>query len=337
MTPQSTNTSRWLRPLPETRIDPDARVWWRESAGQLALIAATIAAVAAADGWLPAPARVAALLGFLGLCPGLAIVRLLRLSDPIAHYTLAVALSWTLATLGSLVSVYGGVWSPHDLLFVLAGITVAAVGTEAGLRHASELRRVAGRFRREGAPMPIELTTRRRLLAKSAIAAIPVGRVMAPIVVLASDSAEHPAAEAPHWTIELDDFADPYDGALTRPKEPDPASRYLAANVSLFNGSDAPLAFDPADLRVRAFDGTEYPAGGATGADPKLSAQNLPGGDRARGWVWFVVPKDARISEVRYYAPRPVLRIPLMESVATPDAEAEEGDPPASAAPPAVG
>ncbi|MDQ3865332.1 MAG: hypothetical protein M3304_00670 [Actinomycetota bacterium] len=70
--------------------------------------------------------RAAFVLWFLVVCPGMALVRLLRLRDRIAEWTLAVALSIVLAILISSVMLYAGKWSPVHGLAILAGTTLAA-------------------------------------------------------------------------------------------------------------------------------------------------------------------------------------------------------------------
>ncbi len=55
-----------------------------------------------------------------------------------------------------------------------------------------------------------------------------------------------------------------------------------------------------------------------TGSEPKLVAQNLPDGERTRGWVWYSIPTDAKVAEVRFYGPRPVFRVKLTDSEAEP-------------------
>jgi hypothetical protein len=42
-----------------------------------------------------------------------------------------------------------------------------------------------------------------------------------------------------------------------------------------------------------------------------LNARNLNGGERSRGWVWFTVAAEARITSLVYIAPAPQFRIAL--------------------------
>jgi hypothetical protein len=72
------------------------------------------------------PVRVLVVLWFVLICPGMAVVRLLRLADPVAELALAVAVSITLAGLVSGVALYAGLWSPDVSLVVLVAVTAAA-------------------------------------------------------------------------------------------------------------------------------------------------------------------------------------------------------------------
>jgi hypothetical protein len=59
-------------------------------------------------------------------------------------------------------------------------------------------------------------------------------------------------------------------------------------------------------------EGTEYPASASViGSEPKLTGQNLPGGERTRGTVWFAVPSGAKFSELKFNGPSPAFRVPL--------------------------
>jgi hypothetical protein len=119
-------------------------------------------------------------------------------------------------------------------------------------------------------------------------------------------------AEMPHWVFTVRVFQDPYAGELTRPAEPEPGVRYVAAEVVIENQSDQPLEFTASDVRLRDEQGVEYPTTSAiVGAEPKLVSQNLPGGERTRGWVWLSVPEGTAITEVRFVPAPPQLRVEL--------------------------
>ena len=119
-------------------------------------------------------------------------------------------------------------------------------------------------------------------------------------------------AEMPQWVFTVQVFQDPYAGVLTRPAEPEPGIRYVAAEVVIENQSDQPLDFTASDVRIRDEQGVEYGADSAVvGEEPKLVSQNLPDGERTRGWVWFSVPEGAAITEVRFVTAPPQLRVQL--------------------------
>jgi hypothetical protein len=88
--------------------------------------------------------------------------------------------------------------------------------------------------------------------------------------------------------------------------------RYIGAEVVIENQSDQPLEFTATDVRLRDEQGVEYAVNsGVVGAEPKLVSQNLPDGERTRGWVWFAVPQDAAITELRFAPAPPQLRVQL--------------------------
>jgi hypothetical protein len=160
--------------------------------------------------------------------------------------------------------------------------------------------------------------SRRRLLATAALAgsglAVP-GRAGA-AQAGATPPATAPAravgqADTPRWTFVVAVLLDPYPGQLIRPQQPDPALRYVATEVQILNASDQPLEFSPSDVRLRDDRGVEYAGGSVAGTEPRLVGQNLPGGERTRGWLWFAVPKDVLLTELRLSAPSPQLRVPL--------------------------
>src|SRR5581483_9859269 len=93
-------------------------------------------------------------------------------------------------------------------------------------------------------------------------------------------------AEAPRWTFTVLSYQDPYAGKLSKPTEPEPGTRYIAVEVVIDNGSDQPLEFAVSDVRLVDVQGVEYPGSSTVlGAEPKLTGQNLPGGERTRGTV----------------------------------------------------
>lgn len=87
------------------------------------------------------PLRAALVTIFLLGCPGLAFVRLMRLSEPLLELTLTVAFSLAVAGLVSVALLYADLWSPGAGLAILVVITL--VGTVLELVTRTDGRRVA--------------------------------------------------------------------------------------------------------------------------------------------------------------------------------------------------
>jgi len=119
------------------------------------------------------------------------------------------------------------------------------------------------------------------------------------------------SVSAPSWTFGLIDLQDPYAGTIQVPQTAPAGTRFVAAEVEIDNASDQPLAFTPAEIRLRDDNGTDYRGGSALGTEPSINQRNLNGGERSRGWVWFTLPTDARLIEIVYVGPQPQFRIPL--------------------------
>lgn len=118
-------------------------------------------------------------------------------------------------------------------------------------------------------------------------------------------------ANTPSWRFIVYTFEDPYRGTVLQPESPKDGTRYVGAEVSIRNESDAALNFSPSAIRLRDTNGVEYPSGGVIGSDPRILDINLIPGERASGWVWFSVPEDAELVELTYVAPSPRLTVPL--------------------------
>jgi uncharacterized membrane protein len=98
----------------------------RAPAVTTAVVAASVCALAvalAADA--PPAVRGPLALWFLLACPGLALVPLLRLADPVARWTLIVSLSVALDLAVTLIMMYAGWWSSPAIFAVLAAISLA--------------------------------------------------------------------------------------------------------------------------------------------------------------------------------------------------------------------
>jgi drug/metabolite transporter (DMT)-like permease len=91
----------------------------------------------AVSGWIvlgivtaqaPTPVRTIAVFGFVLICPGAALIRLLRLRDPLERVVLGLAIGLSLATLISEVAALGHPVRAQLVLVVLASVcTVASV------------------------------------------------------------------------------------------------------------------------------------------------------------------------------------------------------------------
>lgn len=61
---------------------------------------------------------------FLCVCPGMAYVRCLRITEPAVEWMLALALSFSIDALVATLVLYSGHWSPSAILFTLIAITL---------------------------------------------------------------------------------------------------------------------------------------------------------------------------------------------------------------------
>jgi hypothetical protein len=70
------------------------------------------------------PLRFVVAFWFLLVCPGMALVPLMRLRDRIAEWTLAIALSLALDALVAGAMVFFGAWSPERGLIILVAVSL---------------------------------------------------------------------------------------------------------------------------------------------------------------------------------------------------------------------
>jgi hypothetical protein len=91
------------------------------------LVISAIAALLAVFGELVTPLRAVIVLWFLAVCPGMAIVRLLRLGEGWVEWTVAVALSLALDALVAAGMLFAGRWAPEAGLIILTGLTLLGV------------------------------------------------------------------------------------------------------------------------------------------------------------------------------------------------------------------
>lgn len=94
----------------------------------IGLSAAVAAAAVYAD--IDAAARAIVVLWFMLVCPGMAIVRLLRLSDPLTEFAIAVALSLAIETVLAVALLYAGSANFEVTFGVLLVVTLAAVAVD---------------------------------------------------------------------------------------------------------------------------------------------------------------------------------------------------------------
>lgn len=118
-------------------------------------------------------------------------------------------------------------------------------------------------------------------------------------------------ADMPRWSFTVVDIQDPFVDKLTFPQKLPPDTRAVQSQIVITNDADQPLDFKTSDIHLLDVEGVEYPAGNATGSQPKLVSQTLPNGERTRGWVWFLVRSGVKIQEIKFYAPAPQLRVPV--------------------------
>jgi hypothetical protein len=83
-------------------------------------IAAGIFAFAVTD----TQVRSAVVLGFLVICPGMMLVRFIRLREPLFEWVLALALSLAVDAIVVGILLYAGRWSPTSAFVILLGLTV---------------------------------------------------------------------------------------------------------------------------------------------------------------------------------------------------------------------
>lgn len=123
----------------------------------------------------------------------------------------------------------------------------------------------------------------------------------------------HREATMPDWRFTVVAIRDPYQPADANAQQIPAGMRMVAYQVILTNNSVESMEFGISDVRLRDIDGFEYRAGERIGDEPRLSSQNLPGGDRIRGWVWYAIPEVATPTSLVLVAPGPRLRIRLDE------------------------
>jgi hypothetical protein len=148
------------------------------------------------------------------------------------------------------------------------------------------------------------------LLVVSAFLVVSTG---APAVLGQSATPASVTAPAPDWTFVVHGMQDPYTGVLTDPQEPTPGMRYVGFDVEVVNASDQPLNFANNAVHLWDDEGFSYRSGVVVGSEPALPGRTMPGGERARGWVWFEVPEEVALTDILLVPSAPELRVGLDE------------------------
>jgi multisubunit Na+/H+ antiporter MnhG subunit len=118
------------------------------------VMASVVAVVLAVTLAAPVVVRGPLVLWMACACPGVAWVGLLRLSDPLARWTLAVAASTALTTLATVAMVFTHIWSPTGLLVALIIVSVGGAVTET-IAVRGTARSTADHVRASVAPIPV--------------------------------------------------------------------------------------------------------------------------------------------------------------------------------------
>ncbi|PZS14549.1 MAG: hypothetical protein DLM57_14315 [Pseudonocardiales bacterium] len=93
------------------------------------LVSATLAGILVLCD-ITSPLRPVLTLWFLCVCPGMALVGLMRVDEPFAEVTLIIALSLALDTITAGTMLYAGWWSPPWTLIILLVVSVGGAGAQ---------------------------------------------------------------------------------------------------------------------------------------------------------------------------------------------------------------
>ncbi len=128
------------------------------------------------------------------------------------------------------------------------------------------------------------------------------------------DTEVYGRAVTPDWTVTVHDYQDPYSGQVTNPEDPPAGTRYIGADIEIANASDQGLTFVRDRVRLRDADGFEFKAGSTSGDAPAIEGRTLGQDERSRGWVWFTVSSESRITELLLIPSAPEFRVPIQEN-----------------------
>jgi len=107
-------------PQPKATSNPSESNWLWPTIIILSAVAAGLVNFAFTDTAL----RPIVVFWFLFVCPGMVLVRFLRLNEPIVEWTLALALSFAIDAIVAGILLYAGRWSPTGILSILIGLSL---------------------------------------------------------------------------------------------------------------------------------------------------------------------------------------------------------------------
>lgn len=115
-------------PPPAARPDEPPSAWLR--GWIVVILVMTLAAGIAAALALPLPLRPAVIVPFALLCPGMALIRLVRIPSHLGEVTLGIALSIAIDGLVAGALLYANAWSPAWTFTILVGITLVGLALD---------------------------------------------------------------------------------------------------------------------------------------------------------------------------------------------------------------
>lgn len=72
---------------------------------------------------------------FLFVCPGMSVIRLLHLREPVAEWTFALALSFALDSIIAGAQLYAKVWSPPATIAILIAVCLGGAAAQLVTEH----------------------------------------------------------------------------------------------------------------------------------------------------------------------------------------------------------
>lgn len=102
----------------------------RQALGPIGIIVVAVAAVLLVFAAPGSTARPYVVLVFALVCPGLAVVWLFRIKEPLLELALAIGLSIGVELLLSTAMLYVGLWSPKTLFVALVSVAIGGAAVE---------------------------------------------------------------------------------------------------------------------------------------------------------------------------------------------------------------